>query len=296
MIYVLDANRLPGLSDADKKTLSLPGTDKILILCDTNTVVSIDIMQFFMEMKAKTEFVQLTCADDGFELGYQCGVLVAKNEGEKVVVVSDLEPQMVLPANVSFVKSISPTKKISTSGFRSRSRSVAKKTEKSDQQVGTTNEDDGRDRHCDVTECADSIPDTVIEKKSVRQRKKSDSQKPQTQDVTESVNNDIIPDSSSMMSDEPINDIVPEQKVSVSKRKAVAKDLPAESLTKAYPELKPFAGKIASLHDLFVDAIRKATDAEVSLKLQLHMVFADDGDVMWSIIKKDYDKLKKLVV
>lgn len=45
---------------------------------------------------------------------------------------------------------------------------------------------------------------------------------------------------------------------------------------------------------MFVEAIKKSSDAEGSLKMQLKMTFADDADDIWKIIKKDFAKLKAL--
>lgn len=79
-----------------------------------------------------------------------------------------------------------------------------------------------------------------------------------------------------------------------SLRKGNLKDLSAASLISAYPALAPYEKKLANLHDLFVQAIKKSTDPNVSFKMQLQMVFSDDSEEIWKVIKKDFAKLKML--
>lgn len=77
-------------------------------------------------------------------------------------------------------------------------------------------------------------------------------------------------------------------------RRGKLKDLSAASLIANYPALKPYEKKLTNLHDLFVSAIKKSTDPNVSFKMQLQMVFSDDAEDIWKVIKKDFAKLKML--
>ncbi len=77
-------------------------------------------------------------------------------------------------------------------------------------------------------------------------------------------------------------------------RRGKLKDLSAASLIANYPALAPYEKKLTTLHDLFVQAIKKSTDPNVSFKMQLQMVFSDDAENIWKTIKKDFAKLKML--
>ncbi len=77
-------------------------------------------------------------------------------------------------------------------------------------------------------------------------------------------------------------------------RRGKLRDLSASSLIANYPALAPYEKKLTTLHDLFVSAIKNSTDPNVSFKMQLQMVFADDAEDIWKIIKKDFAKLKML--
>ena len=77
-------------------------------------------------------------------------------------------------------------------------------------------------------------------------------------------------------------------------RRGKLKDLSATSLIANYPELSPYEKKLTNLHDLFVQAIKKSTDPNVSFKMQLQMVFSDESEAIWKVIKKDFAKLKML--
>ncbi len=58
-------------------------------------------------------------------------------------------------------------------------------------------------------------------------------------------------------------------------RRGKLRDLSASSLIANYPALAPYEKKLTSLHDLFVQAIKKSTEANVSFKMQLQMVLKD---------------------
>ena len=85
-----------------------------------------------------------------------------------------------------------------------------------------------------------------------------------------------------------------EAPVKTSTRKPKLKDLSADSLIATYPALKPYKTKISTLNGMLKDAINKSTDPNVSFKMQLQMIFADDAEDIWKVVKKDYAKLKIL--
>lgn len=258
MIYILESKMLPKMTEEDKKVLSLPGTDRVIIFSDKKSSVSIETMQFFMSIKAKTDFVQLEDIDDDntviFCLGYQYGLFSAKCEKDKVVVLTD-RAYSFLPDNMVCLKNLSEKNNSTEKTQRGR-----RKKEVKEPPVKKMTENVLEQEKVVEVEKQPKIEKKVERKKTVGRPKSTG-------------NNDTK---------------------SKTKGKAKLSDLSANSIIKAYPELEPFQSKLTTLNGMFIDAIRKSTESNVSLKMQLQMVFAEDTDIIWSTIKKDFAKLKML--
>lgn len=232
MIIIVEANMLPNLSETDKKSLlSMTGSDKVIVLSDKKSSVPIETMQLFMQMKAKTEFIQLEDLKMGFGLGYQYGVFSASFTKEKVKILSQNDYSKIISPNMVCVKTLTGPKK----------NSNAKK------------------------------PATTVKKADPKKEEAVVTPKKKTAKVAA--------------------DKTEEPKKT---RKARLKDLSADSLVASYPALAPYKGKLSAMNGMFIDAVKKSTDPNVSFKMQLQMVLADDTEEVWKTIKKDFAKLKAL--
>lgn len=236
MVIIAEANMLSSLDDGDKKVIStLTASDKIIILSDKKSAVSIETMQLFLGLKAKAEFVQVDDLKAQFSLGFRYGEFSAKYAKDKVKILTNNDYSAVLGVNMMCVKTLANVKKNNVQP------PVEKKREKA------------------PTKAVNNVEEKKIDKAVVKS--------------------------------EPVS--APEKAAS-TKRRGKLKDLSAESILAAYPELEPYATKIKSLSGMFAQAIKASTDAETSLKMQMRMLFADSGEDIWKIIKKDYAKLKAL--
>lgn len=236
MVLIAEANMLLNLDESDKKALSaLTASDKIIVLSDKKSTVSVETMQLFLGLKAKAEFVQVEDLKAQFSLGFKYGEFSAKFAKEKVTVLTHNDYSAILSPNMTCVKTLTKTKKAVTS--------VTKKT------ISTAT----------VNKAAE---------KKTPEKKVSSAKKEE-------------------LKAEPVK--------AAPKRKGKLTDLSAESILAAYPALVPYSTKLKSLSGMFATAIKNSTDADTSLKMQLKMTFAEDGEEIWKIIKKDYAKLKALV-
>lgn len=233
MIIIVEANMLPNLSETDKKSLlSMTGSDKVIVLSDKKSSVPIETMQLFMQMKAKTEFIQLEDLKMGFGLGYQYGVFSASFTKEKVKILSQNDYSKIVSPNMICVKTLTNAKKVA-SNSKKATTSVKKADPKKEEAVVTPKK-----------KTAKVAADKTEEPKKTR--------------------------------------------------KPRLKDLSADSLVASYPALAPYKGKLSAMNGMFIDAIKKSTDPNVSFKMQLQMVLADDTEEVWKTIKKDFAKLKAL--
>lgn len=227
MVIIAEANMLLNLNENDKKSLStLTASDKVIVISDKKSTVSVETMQLFLGLKAKSEFVQVEDLKAQFALGFKYGEFSTKFAKDKVKILTNNDYSAVLNPNMICVNTLSNSKKTATTSKPTVTKAVKEET------------------------------------KTVKS-------------TSEKLSTDV-------------------KNITVQKRKGKLKDLSAESLLVAYPALEPYKGKITSLNGMFVEAIKKSSDAEDSLKMQLKMTFADDADAIWKIIKKDFAKLKAL--
>jgi len=240
MIIIAEANMLLNMDESDKKALSLlTSSDRVIVLSDKKSTVSVETMQLFLGLKAKSEFVQVEDLKAHFSLGFKYGEFSVKYSKDKIKILSNNDYSAVLPSNMICVKTLGTARRAANVNAKAK-----EKNEKSVSEKSTP---------------VKKVSSTSVEKPGKK------------------------------------NETIEDSKIKEApKRRGKLKDLSAESLLSAYPALAPYKAKITSLNGMFVQAIKNSTDADVSLKMQLKMTFADDSEAIWKIIKKDYSKLKAL--
>lgn len=89
MIIIAEINSLTkGLTDVQKKQIgALTAKDKFFLICDQNATVSMDILEMFMDLKVKPQFIKVDLKDK-FALGYEYGILIKTYDKEKITVIS----------------------------------------------------------------------------------------------------------------------------------------------------------------------------------------------------------------
>lgn len=89
MVLIIEINCITnGLSDSQKKQISaLTAKDKFILICEKNATVSMDILEMFMDLKVKPQFIKLDLNDE-FALGFEYGQLAMTYSKEKKVVFS----------------------------------------------------------------------------------------------------------------------------------------------------------------------------------------------------------------
>lgn len=128
MVIIAEANMLLNLEDSDKKALStLTGSDKIIVLSDKKSTVSVETMQLFLGLKAKSEFVQVEDLKAQFSLGFKYGEFSSKFAKDKVKILTNNDYSAVLPTNMICVKSLSGAKKTTTVKKTTSTKEVNKK-------------------------------------------------------------------------------------------------------------------------------------------------------------------------
>lgn len=104
MIIIAEMNSLiKGVTEAHRKQFgNLTASDKLYLISDSQTAVPMDVLELFMELNTKPQFLKLDLSDE-FALGFQYGRLYSLHTEDTIVVISD--KKRPLPAREKTIES-----------------------------------------------------------------------------------------------------------------------------------------------------------------------------------------------